>query len=566
MAPFFRAALLLAAAPLISMPDCSGEKPPRRHFDSPQSVTVAPYGEALPPHAYAFVVDDNNRALRTLDLDDHDREQRLPTGRRLSSLVAHTGPSGTADLVWAIDRDSGEVVRFTLADALLPTATAPVFTDVGAPSAVEMSAVTVIPGRTPSSTWTVTWRDGLQRWEVRSAAGVDEKLAKTGDNFTADERAVKFEIRRTDGDAPPTDGDTFTFETYNGLDVVAVSTTGRGVGLVAAGPDTAVLTTSSASLVAFNMVSGLAEQTLALSPGAMPGGMELAPDGTTLWVADLGNPLVYRVDTVGAPAAWTVTAFPVPIPMRDLAVTGDGLRLFTLAADADDVFVFTVPDVRPVDILGITPEVDSLPLRSAIRSIAGARQPHVMKGTGVPAYPVLLTTHAGNVFFLNGSTGCADYSDLRGPRFTGIRFRDSALPSNPSFDLSSFAVTSCGGFIHNENWTLTYNGLLDAWEVQGSVTGKQSGLLTEGVPYTTDRGELSFQILGDVQLPSDDGDQFVFSLTDGISPLQVGLIPDRPAFALVGDDAHEVAVVANAASDSVAQFDVRRRRVTKTYR
>lgn len=529
-------------------------------------MVVAPYGEALPPHAYAFVADDNNRALRTLDLDEHDREQRLPTGRRLMSLVAHTGAGGTADLVWAVDRDSGEVVRFTLAEALLPTATAPVFTDAGAPSDVEMSEVRVVPGRTPSSTWTVTWREGLNRWEVRSAAGVDEELAKTNDGYTADERAVKFEIRRT-GDAPPTDGDVFTFETDNGLDVVAVTTTGKAVGLAAVGPDTAILSTDSpGSLVAFNQVTGIAEQTFALAPGAIPAGMELAPDGTSLWIADLGNPLVYRLETVGPTAAWTLTAFPVPISMRDLAVTGDGLRLFTLAADADDVFVFSLPDVLPVDLLGITPEVDALRLRTAIRSISGARQPHVMKGSGVPAYPVLLTTHAGNVFFLNGSTGCADYSDLTGPRLTGIRYRDSALPSNPLFDVSAFDVTSCGGFIHNENWTLTYNGLLDAWEVEGSVTGKQFRLLYEEQEYVTDRGELTLKLTGDPQLPSDDGDQFIFSVTDGISPLRVGLIPDRPAFALVGSDAHEVAVVANAASDNVVQFDVRRRRVTKTYR
>jgi len=102
--------------------------------------------------------------------------------------------------------------------------------------------------------------------------------------------------------------------------------------------------------------------------------------------------------------------------------------------------------------------------------------------------------------------------------------------------------------------------------VQGSITGKQSGLLTEGVSYTTDRGELSFLIVGDAELPTDDGDQFVFSVTDGLAPMQVGLTPDRPAFALVGSDAHEVGVVGNAASDTVVQFDVRRRRVTKTYR
>lgn len=559
--------MVLAAAPsILSIPDCEGEDPPRRHFDQPLSVAVGPYGTSLPPNAFGFVVDDANRAIRTIDLDDKDLEQRLPTGRRLASPVPHTGAAGIVDTLWAVDRDSGEVVRFTLAEALDPTATAPVFDDQGAASDVEMT-VSVVPGRTPTSTWTVTYRETLKRWEVRSAAGVDEELAQTDDGYRADEKAIRFEIRQGDGDAPPTEGDTFTFDTDNGLDVVAVTTTGKGVSIAGVSADKAVLATSSpASLVAFDLTSGLADAVFALPAGAIPGGMEVSADGAALWIADLGNPLVHRLNTAGAPATWTLESFPVSIPMRDLAVTGDGLRLFTLAADAEDVFVFALPDVRPVDLVGATPGADPLSLRTAIRSISGARQAHVMKGSGVPAYPILLTSHAGNVFFVNGSTGCVDYNDLRGPRLTGIRYRDAALTSNPSFDLDVFDVTSCGGFVTNENWTLTYNGLLDAWEVSGSVTGKQQGLMFENKVYTTDRGELTMRIVGDVELPTDDGDQFLFSVTDGVSPLQVGLLPDRPAFANVGSDAHEIAIVGNAASDTVAQFDVRRRRVTKTYR
>lgn len=557
--------MILAAAPLLAMPTCEGDRKIKRHFDAPQSVALAPYGTSLPPHPYAFVGDDNNRAIRTIDLDDRDLEKRLPTGRRLTALVAHTGAAGIADVIWSVDRDSGELLRFTLAEALTPTATAPVFAGAGS-SDLELT-VNVIPGRTPTSTWTVTYRAGFDRWEVRSVSGVNDELVKTGKVYTADEKEVKFRIDNN-GDADPVDGDTFTFDTDNGMDVVAVTTSGKGVGLIAVGPDTAVLSTDSSGLIAFSQATGLVEQSFALPAGAIPGGMELAPDGLSLWVSDLGNPLVHRLNTAGAPSTWFLESFPAPLAMRDVAIAGDGRRLFALAADADDIFVFSLPAVRPIDLLGKTPEVDALPMRSAIRGIAGARRPHVMRGSGVPGYPILLTTHAGNVFFVNGATGCADYSDLRGPRLTGVRYRDSALPSNPSFDLDSLEMTSCGGFVRNENWVLTYNGLLDAWEVEGSVTGKQQGLLNEGELYETDRGELTMRIAGDAELPSDDGDQFIFSVSDGLRPLLVGLIPDRPVFQTVGtgEDEVEFAIIANSASDSVAQVNVLKRRVTKTFR
>jgi len=41
--------------------------------------------------------------------------------------------------------------------------------------------------------------------------------------------------------------------------------------------------------------------------------------------------------------------------MRDVAITGDGARLFALAAEADDIFVFAIPDMLPVDFNGLTP-------------------------------------------------------------------------------------------------------------------------------------------------------------------------------------------------------------------
>lgn len=568
MASFPKLPLLFAAVPLIGQfSDCGGgtDTPPRR-FDAPQAVAMAPWGDELPPALHAFVADTENRALRAIDVEDRDVEDRLPTGRSLMALVPHVGPAGTADAVWGVDRNLGELVRLDLETALTPTVGDVTFTGSG----FELVDLSVRAGRAATATWTVTWRDGIDRWEVRTEAGVQAKLARTGVDYTSDEKEVSFRIRRT-GDAAPTDGDQFTFTTDNGLEVIALGSAANAVNLAAAGIDgsDAVLALEGpGSLIAFDLESRLSHQTFGLAAGAIPAGMASSPDGSALWVTDLGNPVLYRLDTSGDASTWTLGTFPMPLPMRDVAVTGDGSRLFVLAADADDIFVFALPDLVPIDLAGRTPEIDPLRLGVAIRSIAAARTPVLMRGNDVPAYPVLVTTHAGNVFFLNGATGCVDYSTRRGPSVTGIRFRDSALPSNPTFDFDSFDVTTCGGVVRNENWTLTYNGLLDAWEVTGSLSGRQEGLLREGELYRTDLGEITMRILGDNSLPSDDGDQFIFSITDGISPLRVGLVPERPAFGVVGEDedATEYAFIPASASDVVTQVNVERRRVSRTYR
>lgn len=569
MANFPKLPLLLAAAPFFSqLTDCGGgTETPKRRFDAPQAVAVAPWGDSLPPALHAFVADTENRALRAIDVEDRDVEDRLPTSRSLAALVPQTGAAGVAEAIWGIDRNRGELVRVDLETALTPTVSDWTFTGSG----FELDDLSARPGRAATSAWTVTYREGIDRWEVESISGVQNELAKTGDSYTSDEKEVRFRIRRTVDGAQAAEGDQFTFTTDNGLEAIGIGTGGNAVNLAAAGLDgtDAVLALEGpGSLIAFDLESRLAHQTFGLSIGAIPAGMASTPDGTALWVADLGNPVLYRIDTSAAPGAWTIATVPMPLPMRELAITGDGARLFALAADADDVFVFALPDATPVDLVGRTPEIDPLRLGVAIRTLSAARMPVVMRGNDVPGYPVIVSTHAGNLFFLNGSSGCVDWSSRRGPSVTGIRFRDSATTSNPTFDFDVFEVTTCGGFIRNENWTLTFNGLLDAWEVTGSLSGKQQAVLREGETYTTDLGEITMRIVGDPSLPSDDGDQFIFSITDGISPLSVGSVPERPAYGVVGEgeDATEYAFVPASGSDTVSQVNVERRRVSRTYR
>lgn len=555
-------------APGLLASACEGQKAPKRHFDAPLSVAIGPYGEDADP--WAFVADASNLAVRRIDLRARKVvEPALPVGRPLTALALHVGPAGVVDRVWGVDRRNGALVHLDPVDALSPVAGTVTFTDAGPASAVDLDGLQVESGRTSTQTWTVTYREGLDRWEiVASGAGPQRELPRTGESFRSDEGEVRFRVVRT-GDAPPTEGDTFTFQTENGVQVAAFLTTGGAMNVVRVDDDHGVVSTvEPARLVAFHLDTGAEVASFSLPAGAIPGGMEVAPGGNALWVADLGNPLLHRLDTTGDPSAWTLSNRPIAVAARDVAVSGDDLRVFAMAADAADVFVYALPDWTPVDFTGATLGADPVPFRAATRAMAGARLPHVMRGTGIPSYPVLLTTHAGNLFAMHGGTGCIDFADPRGPRLQGVRFRNSATQSAPIFNDEAFEANRCGGVVRNETWTLVYDGLLGAWEVSGNVSGPQTGLLFEDLPYTTDRGEITMLIESNEEFPTDDGDTFFVSVIDGIAALPVGLVPGRPVFFTLDVDGTpvEYALVPNAAGDTLTQVDVGERRVRATYR
>ncbi len=567
------AALLLLAGTA----GCASEKPAPRHFHAPAGIAVGPSGDASPPHLYGFVADPGSFSIRRIDLDRRELDSpRFPVGRTLGTLAAHVDDdTGTVDALWGIDVDLGQLVRIDTGRALDPVAESPEFQDVGPTSDVALTGIDVDAGETPTQTWTVAYRETIARWEVHgSGTGIQKRLAKTGDRYRSDKDEVSFLIRQA-GDGPPTEGDTFTFVTDNGVEVANTVVNGRAVNVVAVTSEIGIVSTENtappkpARLVAFDLATGETLVTYLLPNGTIPAGMELSPDGTALYVADMGSPTIHRLSIAGAPEAWTVDSLDVPVPMRDVAVSGDGTRVHLLAADAEDVFVHLASPWGAIDAVGSLPGVDPVRMPLSVRAIAGARRPHVMKGSGVPAYPVLVSTHGGGILFLNGATGCVDYVDSRGPRLTGSRFRDSALPSAPTFVEDAFEASPCGGRVLDETWTLVFNGALDAWEVTGSLSGKQVGVLVEGTPYTTDGGELTMRIDGSPDLPTDDGDTYFVSVTDGVRPLSVGSVPERAVFfTRTSDDGeeHEYALVSNVAGDSVSQINVGRRKVVETYR
>ena len=538
-----------------------------RHFDAPVGIAIGPAGETAPAHVFGFVSDPGHFAIRRIDLERRRViEPRYPVGRPLGALVAHVGSSATVDKLWGVDTAAGRLISVDPALALSPTVSAPTIS----PSCCTLESVKITPGLTSTQTWTVTYRAGLDRWQVEgSGSGVQKNFARTNDGFITDQKEVSFHIRR--GASPPVEGDRFVFATDNGVQIAAISTTASAINLTSVGGTTGLLVTETPpSIVAFDLASGALLQTFGLTTGARPAAIEVAADDSAAYLADLGNAVIYRLATAGPVSGWTLQSFPAPVPMRDIAVTGDNLRLHAMAADADDVFVFALPDLLPLDFDAQIPGFDPLRFPTAIRGLAGARTVHGSRGSGVPGYPIVVTSHAGNAFVLNGGTGCIDFDSSNGPSLVGARFRDAGLQSAPVFKGSVYHASACGGVTRTETWSFIYDGLAHVWRAKGSFSGPQVGVLTENVPYSTDRGEITVEIDSNTSLPSDDGDTFFLSVTDGIGPIPVGLIPSRPAFFTLPPDATgrivERALVPNTGSDTISDLDLDRRRPVATYR
>jgi hypothetical protein len=240
-----------------------------------------------------------------------------------------------------------------------------------------------------------------------------------------------------------------------------------------------------------------------------------------------------------------------------------------MAADADDVFLWSAPDFTPIDFTGTLPGVDPLSFPAAIRALGAARQAHVMRGSEAPTFPVFVTSHAGNLFTLNGSTGCLDFVDSNGAHLSGARFVDSLPASAEVFNVNVFKTSPCGGVTRSETWTLVFHGETGTWSVTGSRSGRQTHDLVENVPYITDRGEVTMEIDNtSTTAPTTDGDQMIISVVDGVGPLALGNLPDRPYVVSVphGTEVREYALVPNVDGDSVLQIDLSDRHILASYR
>lgn len=544
-------------------------------FDEPVALAV---GTAADPELLqvgnqpmAFVADQGNRAVARVDLQNRAVRTPLPLGRIPGAIAVHT-TADVVDQIYVVDTSDGTLLGLTAAAALAPTVGTPTFEDAGAPSGVELRDLRAKPGRTPSQTWTVEYVGATGEWLVTGdGLGDQTRRATNGEPYKSDNKEVRFTVAVTG--AAPDGGDRFTFTTDNGIREIDLG--GRAVD-VAVTPDESFVLVTTVNPPQLVAVDPADDSTFVVAlPGAVtPAGISFSPNGSYAFISDRGDALIHVVDIGSAsPGSYVVTNTPAPVSSRQIVLTPDSRRAYLLADDSNEVYAFDVrfdtdpPTFTPIDIIGLTPNIDPVPFPGGVRSIAAAAQLQTMR-TGSAAYPVLVTTHAGEVRVLNGNTGCQDFADDRGARLDLIRFDDRGAPSLPTFEGEEFSTSKCGGVAQSETWELIYNEVLEGYDVYGSISGIQSSVAVEGTSYTSDRGEITVRIHGDETLPTTDGDRFSLTISDGTGPVSLGELPGDIGFYTLDDNGEtkEYAIIANPGNDILSAVDIAERRVIVTYR
>jgi hypothetical protein len=198
-------------------------------------------------------------------------------------------------------------------------------------------------------------------------------------------------------------------------------------------------------------------------------------------------------------------------------------------------------------------------------------------GTRKPAYGVMATTFAGEMYWIDAATGCQVFASPAGA-FLSVSpstaatstFADTGFESNPVLvqDASGERVvvgSPCGGVTRSESWTVRYDEVSQSYEVEGSLSGVQAGRAFEGVRYSSDGGEISFLILPGT-LATSHGDTWNFPMDDGVAPIPLQELPGDPVvFTELYDDRsgpwylvreREIAVVPNVGNDVVLWVDI----------
>jgi len=565
---------------------CAVDPPLTPVFHGPEWIDVLDPAEGGPFWSpVAFVVNTRGGTITPVDVrhgtavsDQHGAPflppRRVATGdaRQLGQVVVWADPESAEVRLLAADLAYGVLVEAPYVRGLgedgaplpiEPTATDPVATAAdGGASGARVSGLQLRYGHTTTEDWEFTF-DGAAWTAVGSRSGRHTAEAVPGKPWTSDNRELELVLTGT-----AAAGDTVRLRTDTEL--VEHDLGGMVLGLERVpGEDLAVIgvwdpAAEQGDLVLWDLRAaeelgrvGLADRITASGlpgAGAQPWrfafGDPEVDDGAppALYVADARLPLVWRVDLdLEAPADSAVSSLSTPGPVAALAALGRAPdpevgvagyhRLFVAPVDDTRVDVYDLQaerwvDVNPRDpgagldlnspVVGLSPA--PLPIRLIEESNHGARREDKV---------VAVTTFDGKLRLLQGEDGCLAI-DGQGARIaydTGalqVEFVDRGAPSNPVLftdpDTARAVVGSqCGGIARDETWTLTYDGVAGAWQVEGSVSGPQLGFAREDERYTTDDGGISFLILAGTR-PSTDGDSFVFILDDGV--LELSSVPD----------------------------------------
>lgn len=552
--------LICLLAPVLGAVACNRDNTRHFTFDGPEHSAVLYPDDGGPFWTeVGFVANSRDGAIVPLDLRHGTflgdqfggpflRPRMVATGeqRQLGQLVAWA-PDDASVVVFAADLHFGVLVEATYIASVEdgepqppPVAVSPaIFIDAdesGDEARVEQ--IELRRGYTTTEDWTLRF-DG-EAWRVQgSRSGMQYKEALPGQRFESDNKEVVFTIR---GEASA--GDELRFSTDSG--VVEHDLGGLVLGvqelvgedlLVAAIWDPA---DAQGHLALFDLPTRTVVGRVRLPSGAQPWRFAADPARGLLYVADAALPSVWAVALDRSlPEASLVEELSVGAPVHALAFLEDpgveawgepGYRhLFVAPVDGDRVDVYDLEAEAWIDANPLDGWLGGVDLHSPVVGLSSSPGPIRLAqlanhGARVEDRVVAVTTFDGSLRMLEGKTGCVAIV-TGGPSIVfengviQLTFIDKGTPSNPVLSTDSATQrqvvgNACGGVTRGETWTLTYDGTVGAWEVEGNVSGEQAALLYEDRRYISDDGSISLLILSGTS-PSSDGDQFRFSMSDG---------------------------------------------------
>lgn len=538
-------------AALLLLVGCSTINPSATFLDGPYESAVLEGGPFADPVGFV----SNMRSGRIIPLDlkagrylsDSLASPFLPprgiaTGdqRQLGPLVPFS-PGGDDITVFAVDLSTGILIEapyiLSVGDDIeiaTHTVSDPIFEDVdGSGESVILEGLAGRDGRTTTEDWTLSF-DGELWWVTGSRSGRQGSPATPYRPYITDNHELEFTVS---GDA--TLGDRIALSTDTGLIEHDLDGSVLDIHRIADQPLIAAavydVDAAQSRISLFDMSTGTERGQIALPAGSQAWRLVSGATNTDLYVADAHRAAAYAIQLdLNDPAASVVTELETVAPLVDIAWVGDDgySNLFVALAGKNRVDVYDLllsewKDVNPYDSIdgGLNVHSPVIGFGTFDRPIALQEYTDWSVDVHVEKRVVVMTTLDGALMMMEGDTGCLVRNRLgaytAGP--DGSSTYEYSGSANPSLSLSlatgdAFQTIPCGGVLLNEDWTVTYDGIIGNWIVEGSRSGIQESRAYEDQRYISDEGALSFTILAGT-VPSLDGDRYSFSTDDGVLQL-----------------------------------------------
>jgi hypothetical protein len=187
-----------------------------------------------------------------------------------------------------------------------------------------------------------------------------------------------------------------------------------------------------------------------------------------------------------------------------------------------------------IDVNAALPGVQGVPFTTSVMGIEALPVPYRMPeytddAIRVIGRSVAVVLASNRIVYAHEASGCLVQDNL-GPRTepnsstlgAGFDYSwtwSSSVPGPPALEGQGasgrhVAVNTCAGIAPTEQWHVTYDEVVQAWRVRGTLSGDQEALAYEDIRYLSDGGEVSFMIRSGAT-PSQDGWRISFDVTAG---------------------------------------------------